>query len=267
MLGIYAFIIGAAVGSFLNVLADRVPDGRSPVLPRSRCESCQRTVASYDMIPVLSYLLLRGKCRTCKAEIPFRVVLIETATGAIFLGVFLLHGFGLGSIVISACLALLLLISIIDLERGLILDVMVFPSIVLLLVLAPFWPDIGFPRTFLGDDTLVGSLANSSLAGFGAFLAFLAVAVINPAGMGGGDIKFAAVLGLMLGFPGILMAIWISVIGGGLIAVCLIVARKKSRKDVMPFGPFMAIGAAVVLISGSGIVNLYQDLAAAVSFT
>ena len=96
-------------------------------------------------------------------------------------------------------------------------------------------------------------------------MAFLAIAMINPAGMGGGDIKFAAVLGLMVGFPGILMAIWISAIGGGLIAIGLILTRKKTRKDVMPFGPFM--GAAVVLISGSDIVNWYQDLASAVSFT
>ena len=244
-----------------------MPEGRSVIRPRSFCESCRRPLASFDMVPVLSYVWLRGRCRHCKAGIPLRVVLVEAATGALFLAVFLLHGFGPGFVILGACLSLLVLISLIDLEHGLILDVMVFPSIVLLLVLAPFWSDIGFPRTFLGDETMVASLANSSLSGLGAFLAFLAIAMINPAGMGGGDIKFAAVLGLMVGFPGILMAIWISAIGGGLIAIGLILTRKKTRKDVMPFGPFMAIGAAVVLISGSDIVNWYQDLASAVSFT
>ena len=244
-----------------------MPEGRSVIRPRSFCESCRRPLASFDMVPVLSYVWLRGRCRHCKAGIPLRVVLVEAATGALFLAVFLLHGFGPGFVILGACLSLLVLISLIDLEHGLILDVMVFPSIVLLLVLAPFWSDIGFPRTFLGDETLIASLANSSLSGLGAFLAFLAIAMINPAGMGGGDIKFAAVLGLMVGFPGILMAIWISAIGGGLIAIGLILTRKKTRKDVMPFGPFMAIGAAVVLISGSDIVNWYQDLASAVSFT
>ena len=219
------------------------------------------------MVPVLSYVWLRGKCRHCRGEIPFRVVLVEAATGALFLGVFLLYGFGIDFIVLSACLSLLVLVSLIDLEHRLILDVMVFPSIVMLLVLAPFWPDIGFPRVFLGDETLLASLANSSLSGLGAFLVFLLVAMINPAGMGGGDIKFAAVLGLMVGFPGILIAIWISAIGGGLIAIGLILTRKKRRKDVMPFGPFMAIGAAVVLVSGPDIVNWYQDLASAASFT
>ena len=244
-----------------------MPEGRSVIRPRSFCESCRRPLASFDMVPVLSYVWLRGRCRHCKAGIPLRVVLVEGATGALFLAVFLLPGFGPGFVILGACLSLLVLISLIDLEHGLILDVMVFPSIVLLLVLAPFWSDIGFPRTFLGDETMVASLANSSLSGLGAFLAFLAIAMINPAGMGGGDIKFAAVLGLMVGFPGILMAIWISAIGGGLIAIGLILTRKKTRKDVMPFGPFMAIGAAVVLISGSDIVNWYQDLASAVSFT
>ena len=244
-----------------------MPEGRSVIRPRSFCESCRRPLASFDMVPVLSYVWLRGRCRHCKAGIRLRVVLVEGATGALFLAVFLLHGFGPGFVILGACLSLLVLISLIDLEHGLILDVMVFPSIVLLLVLAPFWSDIGFPRTFLGDETLIASLANSSLSGLGAFLAFLAIAMINPAGMGGGDIKFAAVLGLMVGFPGILMAIWISAIGGGLIAIGLILTRKKTRKDVMPFGPFMAIGAAVVLISGSDIVNWYQDLASAVSFT
>ena len=219
------------------------------------------------MVPVLSYVWLRGKCRRCKGEIPFRVVLVEAATGALFLGVFLLYGFGPDFVILSACLALLVLVSLIDLERRLILDVMVFPSILLLLVLAPFWSDIGFPRAFLGDETLIASLVNSSLSGLGAFLVFLLVAMINPAGMGGGDIKFAAVLGLMVGFPGILIAIWISVIGGGLMAIGLVLTRKKSRKDVMPFGPFMAIGAAVVLISGPDIVNWYRDLASAASFT
>ncbi len=267
MLGFFAFFIGASVGSFLNVAADRVPNGRSLIRPRSYCESCQRPLASIDMVPVLSYVWLRGKCRYCKAGIPFRVVLVEAVTGAVFLAVFLLYGFGIDFVVLCAALSLLLVVSMIDLEHGLILDAMVFPSIVLLLLLAPFWSEIGIPRTFLGNETLIASLANSSLSGLEAFLAFFVVAMINPAGMGGGDIKFSAVLGLMVGFPGILMALWISVIGGGLIAIGLILAGKKSRKDTMPFGPLMAIGAAAALIGGPDIVNWYQELAAAVSVT
>ena len=267
MFGLFAFIIGASVGSFLNVAADRVPSGRSLIRPRSYCEFCERPLASFDMVPVISYAWLRGKCRHCKAIIPFRVVLVEAVTGAIFLGVFLLQGFGVDFVVLCACISLLVAISLIDLEHGLILDVMVFPSIVLLLLLAPFWSEIGFSRSFLGDETLIASLANSSLSGLGAFLVFLVVAMINPAGMGGGDVKFAAVLGLMAGFPGILMTIWLSAIGGGLIAIGLILARRKTRKDSIPFGPFMAVGAAVALIAGPDLMTWYRGLAAAIAGT
>lgn len=267
MFGFYAFLIGASVGSFLNVAADRLPAGGSLLRPRSYCDSCQHTLASIDMIPILSYAWLRGKCRNCKAGIPFRVVLVEVFTGVLFLAVFLLHGIGIEFVVLCACLSLLLLISLIDLEHGLILDVMVFPSIVLLLFLAPFWSEIGISRPFLGDETLIASLSVSFLSGFGAFLVFLIIAMVYPAGMGGGDVKFAPVLGLMLGFPGILIALWLSAIGGGLIAIGLVLARRKGRKDSMPFGPFMAMGAAAALIGGPNIMNWYQDLASAIAGT
>ena len=235
--------------------------------PPSYCESCQLPLASIDMVPVVSYLWLRGKCRKCEAAVPFRVVMVEAATGALFLAVFSLYGIGLEFVVLSACLSLLVVVSLIDLEHGLILNAMVLPSIVLLLVLGPFWTEIGITRSFLGDETIVASLANSYLSGLGAFLAFLAIALIAPAGMGGGDVKFAAVLGLMVGFPGILLAIWLSAVGGGLTAIFLVLAGRKGRKDVIPFGPFMAIGAAVVLIAGPDLIDWYQDLASAISGT
>ena len=235
--------------------------------PPSYCESCQRPLASIDMVPVFSYVWLRGKCRHCQAAVPYRVVLVEIATGALFVTVFSLYGIGLEFVVLSACLSLLLAISLIDLEHQLILNVMVFPSIVLLLILAPFWTEIGITRSFLGDETLVASLANSYLSGLGAFLAFLIIAIVSPAGMGGGDVKFAAVLGLMVGFPGILLAIWISAVGGGLIAITLVLTGKKGRKDVISFGPFMALGAAVVLIAGPSLTDWYQQLASAISGT
>ena len=235
--------------------------------PPSYCESCQRPLASIDMVPVFSYVWLRGKCRHCQAAVPYRVVLVEIATGALFVAVFSLYGIGIEFVVLSACLSLLFAISLIDLEHQLILNAMVFPSIVTLLILAPFWTEIGITRSFLGNETLVASLANSYLSGLGAFLVFLIIAIISPAGMGGGDVKFAAVLGLMVGFPGILFAIWISAVGGGLIAITLVLTGKKGRKDVISFGPFMALGAAVVLIAGPGLTDWYLQLASAISRT
>ena len=265
MLGIFAVVIGASVGSFLNAVADRVTEGRCILWPMTYCEGCERHLSFVDMIPVLRYLWPQGKCQNCEAGIHPKALLVEVATGGLFLAVYLIYGFGVDFVILASCLSLLVVVSVTDLEKGLILDVMVFPSIVLLLIMAPFWTEIGFSREFLGDETLLASFANSSLSGLGAFLAFLIVAMINPAGMGGGDVKFAAALGLMVGFPGILMALWISVIGVGIFAIILILTSKKGRKDTIPFGPFMAVGAAVVLIAGPDIINWYQDLASAVS--
>ncbi len=167
----------------------------------------------------------------------------------------------------ALALAHILAVTLIDLEHGLILDNMVLPSIVLLLLLAPFWSEIGITRSFLGNETMLASLGNSFLSGLGAFLVFLIIAMINPNGMGGGDVKFAPALGLMVGFPGILMAIWIAAVSGGFIAIVLILAKKKGRKDSIPFGPFMAIGAAAALIGKSNFVDWYQDLSSVASFT
>lgn len=219
------------------------------------------------MIPVFSYIWLRGRCRHCRASVPLRVVLVEAITGALFVTVLGLYGIGLDFVIVSACLSLLVLVTIIDLEHKLILDSMVFPSIVLLMLMGPFWTEIGLTRSFLGDETLIASLANSYLSGLGAFLVFLAIGLVNPAGMGGGDIKFSAVLGLMVGFPGILLTFWISAVGGGIIAIALILAKKKGRKDVIPFGPFMALGAAIVLVFGPEIIDLYQGLTDTASAT
>ncbi len=247
--------------------ADRVPDGRSLLRPPSYCESCLRPLASIDMVPVFSYLWLRGKCRDCKASVPIRVVLVEAVTGALFVAALSQYGIGLDFVIISACLSLLVVVSLIDLEHGLILNSMVVPSIVLLMVIGPFWNEIEIERSFFGDETVVASMANSYLSGLGAFLAFLVIAIVAPGGMGGGDVKFAAVMGLMVGFPGILLAIWVSAVGGGIIAISLVLTGKKGRKDVIPFGPFMALGAAVVLIAGPELIEWYKDLADAISGT
>lgn len=216
---------------------------------------------------MFSYLFLRGRCRHCQAPVPLRVVLVEAITGAFFVLALALYGIGLDFVIVSACLSLLFLVTIVDMEHNLILDSMVFPSLVLLLLIGPFWTEIGLTRSFFGSETLVASLANSYISGVGAFLVFLTIGLINPAGMGGGDIKFSAVLGLMVGFPGIFLTIWISAVGGGIIAIVLILAKKKGRKDVIPFGPFLALGAAVALVFGPEIIDVYQSITDAASGT
>ena len=265
MMGILTFAMGASVGSFLNVVADRLPDGRSLVRPRSFCDSCRRPLGSRELIPVVSYLWLRGRCRHCGASITARVVAVEAAAGLLFLLTYLRYGLGTEFVIISAAASLLLAIAIIDLEHGLILDRIVLPSLLLLLVIAPFWSELVDARPFLGSESLVASLLNSVLAGLGAFLVFLVIAVAFPQGMGLGDVKLAGLIGLLVGFPGVVVALWLAVVTGGLVAMLLIVLRKKGRKDVIPFGPYLALGALAALLAGEEIVSGYQDLASEVA--
>ncbi|MCH8205629.1 MAG: prepilin peptidase [Chloroflexi bacterium] len=259
MLGVLAFAIGASIGSFLNVVADRLPSGRSLISPRSYCEACNRPLTSLDLVPVLSFLGLRGRCRHCSAAIPARVVAVEAATGVLFVVAYVRYGLGFDFVVVCAALSLLLVVGLIDLERGLILNRIVYPSIVALLVVAPFWSELGLPRTFFGSEGLSSSLLNSVLAGLGAFLFFMGITLAYPKGMGGGDVKLAGLLGLLLGYPGVLIALWIAVIAGGSVAVALLLTKKKGRKDAIPFGPFLSFGALVVLLGGTDVTSQYYS--------
>lgn len=260
MPAVFAFLIGASIGSFVNLAADRVPTGRSIVTPRSFCEACERQLGYLDLVPVLSYLWLRGKCRYCGAAIPVRLMAVEAIMGALFTVVYLRNGFEIEFVVLGAAISLLMVVALIDLERGLILNKIMFPSLIGLIVLAPFWSELGLPRSFLGNDGLAGALLNSILSGLGAFLVFLAIAMVYPNGIGGGDVKLGAVIGLLVGYPGALIALWLAVVSGGLIAIGLVVLRKLGRKDRMPFGPFLALGALAALLAGSDIASWYNHV-------
>ena len=260
MLGVFAFLLGASIGSFLNLSADRVPEGRSVVRPGSFCEACSRPLGKLDLVPILSYLWLRGKCRHCGTGISFRIVVVEAVTGLLFLAVYLRHGFDAEFFVLAVAVSLLIVVALIDLERGLILNRMMYPSIAVLIILSPFWNELGFSRSFLGDHTMVASSLNTVLAGLGSFLVFLAIAVIYPQGMGGGDIKLSGVVGLLVGFPGALAALWIASVTGGVVAIGLLLTRKLGRKDMMPFGPFLALGAAAALLVGDDITAEYNNI-------
>ncbi|MFH1560260.1 MAG: prepilin peptidase [Chloroflexota bacterium] len=236
-------VLGLAVGSFLNVCIDRLPAGESIVRGASHCPGCQHLLAPVDLVPVFSYLWLRGRCRYCGASIPVRVPLVEMATG--FLFGFLYWKFGLGVELGIALVyaSILLAVSIIDLEHQLILNVVVYPAMPLALALSLLWPDPTIARASLG--LVVGVAAVS--------LPFL----VYRQGMGMGDVKLGGLIGLMVGYPHVLVALLLAVIAGGLIATLLLVFRIKGRKDAIPFGPFMAAGALVTLLWGQAILDWY----------
>ncbi|MBM3943956.1 MAG: prepilin peptidase [SAR202 cluster bacterium] len=259
-MAIILFVIGASVGSFLNVVGDRLPAGLSLVSPPSHCPRCDRPLARYDMIPLVSYLVLRGRCRYCRNPIPPRVFAIELITGLLFLAIYLQYGLGLSFLVLAACVSFFVAVAIIDLEHGLIYNRMIAPALVLAVLVAPFWNELGLPRTFLGNEEMLGSLYNSLVAGGAAFLIFLAIFVAYPAGMGGGDVRYAGVIGVLTGVQGTLVGLWTAMVAGGIVAIALIATRLRGRKDAIPFGPFMSAGAIVGLLWGSQAISAYQSL-------
>ena len=246
-------LLGLFTGSFLNVCIDRLPQGQSIINPPSHCSACNHKLSIPDLVPLLSYLWLRGRCRYCRASIPLRLPIVEGVTGLLF-GL-LYWNFGLGvELGISLIYAsLLTIIFIIDLENLLVLDKVIYPGMALALVFSFFWPGI---RTF--SFFWPGLGVESSLAGGALGLATMALPfIIYRRGMGMGDIKLAALVGLMTGFPLVIMAILLSWISGGLVGAILLAFGIKKRKDPIPFATFLAASAMVTLLWGQVIWQWY----------
>ena len=254
ILGIFLFaLLGLAVGSFLNVCVDRLPQNKSIVFPPSHCEACQHRLAAKDLIPVFSYLRLRGRCRYCQVAIPRRLFWVELATGLIFALLYWHYDLSaqLGVMIFYACL--FIIIFVIDLEQGLILNKVVYPSMVVALLLA-LVPEPGF------SQLAAMRVANAAIGGAIGFAIFLVIAIVSRGGMGWGDVKLAALIGLATGYPLVFLAIIMGAILGGIVAVALVIAKKKKRRETIPFGPFLSLAAMVTLLWGTNILNWYLGL-------
>lgn len=257
-----ATVIGAMIGSFANVAIYRVPRGESLMRPRSRCPRCGHVIRARDNIPVLSFLLLGGRCRDCGAPISWRYPVVELITAVLFLGVWRAFGPSLGAVRAALFGVLLIVVIFIDLEHYLIPDALTYPAVAvgLLLALLEGIPFLGGGQHLGTRETVVRVLSPSMGAfasALGAGLFFLAIVIASRGGMGGGDVKLAAAMGAFLNWPGILVALFVSFMGGGLIAVTLLLARARGRKDPIPFGPFLALGGLVALFWGQEIIQWY----------
>jgi leader peptidase (prepilin peptidase) / N-methyltransferase len=239
-----AAVLGAVFGSFLNVVAYRLPRGESLSRPRSRCPGCLTQIRAYDNVPVLSWLALRGRCRTCRAPISARYPLVEAATGALCALVVLAKGPDEDALLGLALVLLLVPVTLIDLDHRII------PNRLMLIgaILAPALVLLTAP------DVLVEHLLAAVAAG-----GFFLVAVLAyPRGMGMGDVKLAFVLGLFLGRD-VGPALFVALFAGTLVGAAVI-ARKgatEGRKTAVPFGPFLALGALVALFAGDAMVEWY----------
>ncbi|MBI2328282.1 MAG: prepilin peptidase [Chloroflexi bacterium] len=260
-------LLGSFVGSFLNVCIDRLPQGQSIINPPSHCPACNHKLGSGDLVPLFSYLWLRRRCRYCGAPIPVRLPVVEGVTALLFAFLYWKFGLGLelGILLIYACL--LIIIFVIDLEHQLVLNKVTYPAMLLALALSFFWPGIK-EVSGLGGATIsrtVGSLAGEavaqatiSLAGGLLGLVVMSIPVIAyPSGMGWGDVKLAALVGLMTGYPLVIVALLLSVISGGLVAASLLAFKIKQRQDPVPFAPFLATAAMVSLLWGQAIWQWY----------
>ncbi len=246
-------LLGTAIGSFLNVCIDRLPAGKSLVYPPSHCEACRRRLSIQDLIPVLSYLWLRGHCRRCRAPIPRRLPWVEAGSGLLLAFLYWYYGLSVEFAVTAFYGYLFIVLGVIDLEHGLILNKIVYPAVVVALIIGIFRPSPGIIDTSLPWPEILNGVIGGAIG-----LVFLLIpALIYRGGMGWGDIKMAALIGLVTGFPLVFVAILMGVILGGLVAGFLLLLKIKKRKEAIPFGPFLSLATIATLLWGSDILNWY----------
>jgi leader peptidase (prepilin peptidase) / N-methyltransferase len=239
-----AFVPGLAMGSFLNVVAARVPLQRSIVRPGSACMSCAAPLAWYDNLPVVSYLLLRGRCRRCSVTIPWKYPLVELATALLIGACALAFGLSAYAAVAAFFCATLVAVSVTDLERRIIPNRIVLPATAIVLL----------------AQTVLEPSPEWALGAFGASLFLFLAALAYPAGMAMGDVKLALLLGAMLGRT-VPVAMMIAMIAAIVPAIVLLARHgSAARKMGIPFGPFLALGAVVTLFAGDWILDAYLNL-------
>ncbi len=244
MLIVLTGLTGLVFGSFLNVVAYRLPLGESLVVPASHCPGCGTAIKPYDNIPVLGWLLLRGRCRACREAISARYPLVEAATAALAVATVLAKHSPRDLALGLTLIFVLVPVALIDLDTRLIPNKITLPAGVLALVIGLVLDPSGVPEQLFAG------------AGAGAFLLFFALAY--PRGMGMGDVKLAAVLGLFLGRY-VAVALLVGTLAGALVGA-LVMARvgvQAGRKTAVPFGPFLAFGGVVALLTGPAIVHWY----------
>jgi leader peptidase (prepilin peptidase)/N-methyltransferase len=235
--------LGAAVGSFLNVVIHRLPRGQSLVAPRSRCPACEAPIGPLDNVPILSWIRLRGRCRHCRAAISARYPLVEAITAVAFAAVVLARGLGGELVALLPFTAVLVAVAFIDLDHRIVPNRVLLPAAVFGVASAALF------RT--------GELAELCIAGAAAFGFLLLAALAYPAGMGMGDVKLAGVMGLYLG-SSVVPALLFAFSAGAVVGIVTLAREGPSaRKKGIPFAPFLALGGLVGVLAGPALVHLY----------
>lgn len=243
LIAAWAVIPGLLVGSFLNVCIWRLPLRQSVIRPGSYCPACERRLKWWELVPVLSYLALGGKCRACRTPISPAYPLVELATAAVFAGSVLAWGLSVQAAATMVLGGLLITAGLVDAGHRIIPDALTLPGMAVGLVLSAVNPEVGLVSSAIG--LVVG----------GGLL--LGIAMATGGGMGGGDIKLGGLLGAFLGWQGLLVALLVGFVTGAVFGGILMVAGKKGRRDLMAFGPFLALGGLVAAFWGRALLGWY----------
>ncbi len=248
------FLIGISFGSFLNVVADRVPQRKSIVSPPSHCFHCGHPLEARDLIPIVSYLVLKGRCRYCGAGIPVRSMLVELITGLLFVLAWAVIGLQWQLSVVLLYISILIILSITDLESGYLPGLIIYPSIGIVLI-------ITLVKIIAGLYPDVSSIAIGFISGFGFFFLIWCIGrLFKKEVIGFGDVIMGGLIGIMVGFPLVAAAIYVAVLMGGLTIVLMMVFKLWKLNQPIPFALFLAAGAVVTLLWGREISILISLL-------
>jgi leader peptidase (prepilin peptidase)/N-methyltransferase len=240
------FLFGLIIGSFCNVVIYRLPLGKSIVFPGSECRACGNPIHPRDNIPLISYLLLAARCRSCNEHISLRYPAIEFMVGLLFVVIWLRFGLSSTFAVYAIFASTLVVIALIDYDHKIIPNIITLPSMVIGLALS-IWTLPVTPMASLSGLLLGGGL-------------FYLIAFLTKGGMGGGDIKLMAMIGSFLGWQGALFTIFSGALLGSLVGIALMLLGRKGRKDKVPFGPFLSCGAILFILSGKDLIDWYFNL-------
>lgn len=246
-------LLGALIGSFLNVCIYRLPRHESIVWPGSHCPACSKPIAWYDNVPILGYLMLAGRCRACSVSIPLHYPVVEALNMVGYLALLWFFGPTMVAVVYAILFSALLVVAGTDLSHKIIPNAVTFPGIVVGLVSAATVLPLGLLNSLLG--LLVGG-------GILWILAWASPYLFGKEGMGGGDIKLLAMIGAFLGWKLALLTIMVGSLVGSVVGLSLLAARVITREEYIPFGPFLVLGAVSALFFGTPILEWYQGLLA-----
>ncbi|MBA4348695.1 MAG: prepilin peptidase [Thermodesulfovibrio sp.] len=255
-------IFGLIVGSFLNVCIYRIPRNISIISPSSSCPSCGTLIKPQDNIPLISYLILKGRCKKCGGKISMRYPLVELLNGILYWSVFKYFGMGWHLLFLFAFVSAMIVIIFIDSEFQLIPDLITIPGFVIgilgasFIIPDPFVHSSFYPFTGISIVGFLNSAAGMLLGGG----LFYLIAVVSKGGMGGGDIKMMAMVGAFMGWKAVLLTTFIGSLTGSLVGIFLMVFKGKDRKTKIPFGPFLSLGAIITLFFGGSILRWYFNI-------